>query len=109
MENNYNNGSDYNDNQNQNNNGGNDNNNKKKPTGTLILLILSIGFALIFWKAYDNFKTAGQEKVTYDEFIKMLEENKVSKVKIYNSQIIFEPATEDEDAAYDVKYVVVRT
>lgn len=108
MADNYNNDSDYNNG--GRNKGDNDgDNNKKKPTGTLILLVLSIGFALLFWKAYNNFKTAGQEKVSYDEFVNMLESNQVSKVKIYHNEIVFEPVSQEDDAAYTVKYVVVRT
>ena len=72
-----------------NNQNNNNNNNKKKPSGTVIILIMSVVLTLVFWRAYDAFKSAGQEKVSYDEFISMVEAGEVDNVKIYNSKITF--------------------
>ena len=87
----------------------NNKNDKKKPSATVIVLILSILLTLVFWQAYARFKESGQEKVTYDEFIQMLENDEVSEVLIYNDEIIFTPASQDENAVYDISYHVVRT
>lgn len=85
------------------------NNGKKKPSATTIILILSIFLTLIFWRGYKSFKEAGLEKITYDEFITMLEEGKVDKVEIYNSKIEFTLIEKDENAAYETVYSVVKT
>lgn len=92
-----------------NNSGGGNNNNRKKPSATIIILILSIGLTLIFWQTYSRFKSAGQEKVTYDEFLEMLSDDEVSDVKIYNDKITFEPVTEDQGSVNKKSYYVVRT
>ena len=94
------------DKQNKNNN---DKNNKKKPSATIIILILSVFLTLIFWQVYSKFKKAGQEKISYSEFITMLEDGKVSEVKIYDSEITFKPVEQDPNAVYEVSYYVVRT
>ena len=92
-----------------NNQNNNNNNNKKKPSGTVIILIMSVVLTLVFWRAYDAFKSAGQEKVSDDEFISMVEAGEVDNVKIYNSKITFEPKVQDENAAYETMYYVIRT
>lgn len=90
-------------------NNNNNNNNKKKPSATILILILSIGLTLIFWQSYTRFKEAGQEKVSYDEFLTMLDEDKVQNVKIYNDKITFEPAEQSEGNVNEQSYYVIRT
>lgn len=90
-------------------NNNNNNNNKKKPSATILILILSIGLTLIFWQSYTRFKEAGQEKVSYDEFLAMLDEDKVQNVKIYNDKITFEPAEQSEGNVNEQSYYVIRT
>lgn len=96
---------------NQDNNSGkkNNNNGKKKPSATTIILILSIFLTIVFWQGYSRFKESGQEKITYDEFITMLEEGKVDEVEIYGNKIMFTPVAKDDNAAYETIYYVVRT
>lgn len=101
-------------NNNQNNPNNNDqgnrgNNNKKKPHTPMILLIVSIILTLLFWKAYSTFKSAGQETISYSEFLKMLDEDNVKDVKIYKNEITFKPVRPDVESVGDVSYVVVRT
>ncbi len=97
-------------NQNQNNNNqGNGGNGGKKRNPTVIILILSIVLTLVFWKAYSSFKNSGQEKITYSEFLTMLEEGNVENVKLYRSELTFEPKNKDENAINEVSYYVVRT
>ncbi len=92
------------------NNGNNTNNNdnKKKPSATIIVLILSVLLTLAFWQAYSRFKDSGKEKLTYDEFLTMLEDGNVQNVKIYGNEITFEPALKDENAVHEVSYSVVK-
>ena len=91
------------------NNGNKNNDNKKKSSGTIIILVLSIFLTLIFWQTFNRFKQSGQEKVTYSEFISMLEDGKVGSAEIYNDKIIFKPVSQDENAVYDTSYYVIRT
>ncbi len=100
---------DNNERNNRGNNNNNNNNNKKKPSATILILILSIGLTLIFWQSYTRFKEAGQEKVSYDEFLTMLDEDKVQNVKIYNDKITFEPAEQSEGNVNEQSYYVIRT
>lgn len=105
MDNNENNHSNNSNNNNDNNNG----NNKKKPSATVLILILSVVLTLVFWQTYSRFKSAGQEKITYSEFLDMLEEGQVADVKIYNDKITFEPARQEQGNVNHVSYYVVRT
>lgn len=101
---------DNNNNQNnQNNDQGNRGNNKKKPNTPLILLIVSVILTLLFWKAYSTFKAAGQETISYSEFLNMLEDENVKDVKIYKNEITFKPVHPDVESVSEVSYVVVRT
>lgn len=106
MDNNENNNPKKLDNPNDPNNRGN---NQKKPSATVLILILSVVLTLVFWQTYSRFKSAGQEKISYSEFLNMLENEEVSKVKIYNDKIIFEPAEQEENSVNKISYYVVRT
>lgn len=106
MDNNENNNPKKPDNPNDPNNRGN---NQKKPSATVLILILSVVLTLVFWQTYSRFKSAGQEKISYSEFLNMLENEEVSKVKIYNDKIIFEPAEQEENSVNKISYYVVRT
>ena len=97
-------------NSNNNNNQGNrGDNNKKKPSTPLILFIVSIILTLLFWKAYSSFKSAGQETISYSEFLQMLADDNVKDVKIYKNEITFKPVKQEIGAVNDVSYIVVRT
>lgn len=105
--NNQNNNQDNKDNRNNGNNS-NNNNNKKKPSMQIILLVASIFMALLFWQGYSKFKAMGKEEITYDEFLQMLEDDKVESVKIYNDEIVIKPK-ESEDSVHETTYTVIRT
>ncbi|MBQ9277006.1 MAG: ATP-dependent zinc metalloprotease FtsH [Lachnospiraceae bacterium] len=105
--NNQNNNQDNKDNRNNSNNS-NNNNNKKKPSMQIILLVASIFMALLFWQGYSKFKAMGKEEITYDEFLQMLEDDKVESVKIYNDEIVIKPK-ESEDSVHETTYSVIRT
>ena len=91
-----------------NNSGNNNNNNKKKPSMTVILLVASVLLTFLFWQVYSKFKDMGKEEITYDEFLVMLEEDKVESVKIYNNEITITPK-ENEDSVNETTYYVIRT
>ena len=100
-------------NQQQSNPGNDDKNNnkdnKKKPSVTIIILVASIFLTLLFWVCFARFKESGHEKISYDEFLAMLEEGKVAEVEIYNNKVMFTPTNQDENAAYETVYYVIRT
>ena len=97
-------------NSNNNNNQGNrGDNNKKKPSTPLIFFIVSIILTLLFCKAYSSFKSAGQETISYSEFLQMLADDNVKDVKIYKNEITFKPVKQEIGAVNDVSYIVVRT
>ena len=82
---------------------------KKKPSPTLIVLIISMLLTLVFWRGYTSFKNSGQNKITYSEFLKMLEDKNVANVKIKGNEISFEPVKDDNGSLNTVKYYVIRT
>ncbi len=90
-------------------NNGNKGGGKKKPSPTLIVLIISMLLTLVFWRGYASFKNSGQNKLTYSEFLKMLDEKNVANVKIRGSEITFEPVKDENGSFNKVKYYVVRT
>ncbi|MBO6114437.1 MAG: ATP-dependent zinc metalloprotease FtsH [Lachnospiraceae bacterium] len=108
MDNNNQNNNQENNKDNRNNgNNSNNNNNKKKPSIQIILLVASVFLALLFWQAYSKFKDMGKEEITYDEFLQMLDDNKVKSVKIYNNEIVIKPI-ESEDSVNETTYTVIR-
>ena len=81
---------------------------KSGPSATLIILIISIVLTLVFWQQYNAYKTSGEEEVSYDKFITMVEQHEVEKVEIYDEKIYFTPK-EQSDITKDVTYYVVKT
>ncbi len=95
-------------NNNQNNN---DKNNGKKPGGynsTLGVIIITVILSIIFIMAYNNYTSSGEEEVSYDKFIQMVDEGKVKNVEIYEQKIKFVPDEEDKKTE-NLTYYVIRT
>jgi cell division protease FtsH len=92
-----------------NSSGSNSGNNKKRPTASLFMFALALIMTLVFWQAYSKFKHAGEEEISYSEFLTMLDAEQVANVKIYSDRIIFEPPSQDENAIYKISYTVIRT
>ncbi len=84
-------------------------NNKKRPNPTIMFLALSIVLTLFFYQAYNRFKNAGRENISYSEFLTMLEDDNVTDVKIYKDEIRFEPKHDDSGSVNEVSYNVIRT
>ena len=99
----------------QNNNSNNNNDNKGGGNGhrpgisyTIIILLIAVILALVFGLQINKYKQAGEEEISYDKFITMLDEDKVTNVKIYNDKIYFTPS-EDGVKKENVTYYVIRT
>ncbi len=93
------------------NNNQNNNDNKKKPGGmnsSLGVIIIAIILSIIFVMAYNNYTSSGEEEVSYDKFIQMVDEGKVDDVEIYEKKIKFVPK-EDDKKTENLTYYVVRT
>ncbi len=97
-------------NNNQNNNNDN-NNNKKQPGGFNSIIggvVIAVILSIIFLMAFNTYKSSGEEKVNYNEFIQMLEDGNVKNVKIYEKKIKFTPIFEDKNVE-NVTYYCIRT
>lgn len=97
--------------ENNNNNQENNNNNKKKPggfNGILGAIVVALVLSIVFIMAFNNYKASGEEEITYDKFVTMLEDGKVSDVKIYDKKIKFTPVDEKQSME-NVTYYVIRT
>ena len=97
-------------NNNQNNNNEN-NNNKKQPGGFNSIIggvVIAVILSIIFLMAFNTYKSSGEEKVNYNEFIQMLEDGNVKDVKIYEKKIKFTPIFEDKNVE-NVTYYCIRT
>ncbi len=97
-------------NNNQNNNNEN-NNNKKQPGGFNSIIggvVIAVILSIIFLMAFNTYKSSGEEKVNYNEFIQMLEDGNVKNVKIYEKKIKFTPRFEDKNVE-NVTYYCIRT
>ena len=96
---------------NNNNRDNNDNGNRpRRPglTSTIIILIISVILTLIFWQQFNKFKSSGEQEVSYDKFVTMINDKKVESVEIYSSKIYFKPK-EQPDKTKEITYYVVRT
>ncbi len=88
-----------------NNQGGKSGGNKKKTN--MIILFLSLALTFVFWQSFNAFMKAGEEEITYSQFLTMIEEGNVKEVEIYGSEIVFKPVIET-NSAYETTYRVVR-
>ena len=94
-----------------NNNRDDNNNNKKKPggfNGMIGAIIIAVVLTIIFVMSYNNYRSAGEQEVSYNKFIEMLEAGQVKNVEIYESRIKFTPSIEDKKTE-NVTYFVYRT
>ncbi|MDO5402716.1 MAG: ATP-dependent zinc metalloprotease FtsH [Eubacteriales bacterium] len=103
MNNNYGNGNNHN---NQNNNG---NNNKKPKSSTIIIIIVAAIITFIGITMLDSMlKNATYKEVTYNEFLQMIDDDKVEQVKLESDRIVIVPTqeaqTDTEKSLTGVKY-----
>lgn len=107
--NNYNNGPGNNRNNNGNRGGGRNNNNEKKPKNwnTIILLMIACVVTFIGITFLNGMlKNATYKEISYSEFLNMIDENKISKVKFEQDRIIITPSddTIEDTAMGKIKY-----
>ncbi|MBO4863929.1 MAG: ATP-dependent zinc metalloprotease FtsH [Eubacterium sp.] len=97
--------------ENNNNNNNNNNNDNKRPGGfnnTIAIVIITLVLSIIFIMALNNYRSSGEKEVSYDKFIKMVDEGTVKDVKIYEKKIKFTP-DEKDTKTQNVTYYVIRT
>ena len=97
----------------ENNNNQNNNNNtkQKRPGGfnsILGAIVVAVILSIVFIMAFNNYKSAGEEEVSYDKFIQMLEDDNVKDVEIYEKKIKFTPVFKEKNLE-NVTYYVIRT
>lgn len=100
MDNNYGNGN------NQNRNNGN-NNNKKPKTNTIIFVIVAAIITFIGVTMLNSmFRNATFKEITYNEFLQMIDDDKVEKVQLDSDRILITPTedTETENSLTGVNY-----
>ena len=90
---------------NDDNKSGKQNGGRKK--SNVIMLILAIVITFVFWQSINSFMKAGEEEIPYSQFLEMLEDGNVKEVKIYGSEIVFNPVKET-NSAQKTTYRVVR-
>lgn len=95
---------------NRDNNQNNDDNNKRPSgfTGTIGVIIITVILSIIFIMAFNNYRSSGEEEISYDKFIQMLDEGKVKDVEIYGEKIKFTP-NESDKKTENIRYYVIRT
>ena len=76
-------------------------------SATIVILVISMVLTLIFWQQFNKFKASGEQEVSYDKFVNMVEAKKVESVEIYQTKIYFKPLNKEDGK--EVTYYVVRT
>ena len=92
--------------------GENENNDKRNDSGsrkpggssTVVLLIISLILTLIFILQFNNYKSRGEQEKPYNEFIEMVENDEVEKVRFEDEKIIITRYDQDEESYFGVSY-----
>ena len=95
------------DNSNNNNNNNNNGNKGRNNRSIMVILVISILLTFLFWRVFDRVSSGREEKVTYGQFIEMLDKGEVGSVKIYGSKIVFENNADDKVIS-KTKYTATR-
>lgn len=91
------------DNKNNQNNGDNDNKPKKGQT-LIILLIVTIITIIVMTAISSTFEYATTKEISYNEFIEMVENDEVEKVRFEDEKIIITRYDQDEESYFGVSY-----
>lgn len=81
---------------------------KKRGPHTIILLILAIVMALVFWSQFKAFQSQGEQEVSYDTFMNAVDKGEVKDVEIRGTKIYYTPDVEGKSTE-NVRYYTVRT
>ncbi len=91
---------------NLNNNAGNNNDDQKKKQNRrsiIICLMVALGMFLVFSFMNRQVKNATHKEITYDQFLKMLDDGQVNSVELTSSQINITPKN-SSDSLYQITY-----
>ncbi|MDO5145734.1 MAG: ATP-dependent zinc metalloprotease FtsH [Eubacteriales bacterium] len=90
-----------------NNNQKRDPNNKKNIKSALVMLVICLGLTMLFTTVMNRYKNGQQEKITYDEFVKMLDDKQIKKVTLTDTRLLIEPKKQENPLVKTVYYTVV--
>ena len=97
---------------NQNNNSNNNNhNNNKRPggyNGVFGAIVVAVVLSIVFIMAFNNYRASGEQEISYDRFVTMLDAGNVKDVEIYEKKIKFTPIDENKKLE-NITYYVIRT
>ena len=98
----YDNGYNNNDNRNNNhNNNNNNNNNNKKPKNVNLIIFIIIAAVVTFiglTLLSNMFRNATYKEISYDQFMQMIDEDKVKKVALEQDRILITPVEEEKQS-----------
>ena len=90
-----------------NNNQNNDPNKKKNLKSALIMLVICLGLTVLFSTVMNRYRNGEQEKITYDEFVDMLDKKEIKSVTLTDSRVLIEPKKQENPLVKTVYYTVV--
>lgn len=88
---------------NTNRNDKNNNNNKMNKTGWIIVLVAAISIFSMFSYLSNQLKESTNKEVSYDEFLRMLEQEKIESILVKSDRITFLPKVQ-ENQLYEITY-----
>ena len=91
-----------------NNNNQNGNNDNRSKTPLIVLAVVVIVFTIFGNRIMSMLFAAGQEEVTYHDFLSSVENNEIENVKIGETQIFYEKKTDEEGNRNKVQYYTTR-
>ena len=97
----YDNGYNNNDNRNNNRNNNNNNNNNKKPKNVNLIIFIIIAAVVTFiglTLLSNMFRNATYKEISYDQFMQMIDEDKVKKVALEQDRILITPVEEEKQS-----------
>ncbi len=87
----------------ENNNRNQDRNKKNNRTGIIICLVVALGTFLVFSFMNSQVRNATNKEITYDQFLKMLEDGNVKSVTIKSNELHIEPMSQG-NTLYEMTY-----
>ncbi len=88
------------------NNKKNDSNRKKRISSIIVMLVVCLGITVLFTTVLNRYRNGEQTKVTYDEFLTMLDEGKVKSVELQDSKILIVPVEQPNPVVKTTYYAV---
>ncbi len=86
----------------------NNNNNRRRNIRTaLILLAICVVLTILFSTTMSRFRNGEQEKISYDEFLMMLDNDQIESVTLTDTKVLIEPKEQENPVVKTVYYTVV--